>query len=63
MSLPPQRVQYVNPLLKERLRFGTGFPRISPEHWLADFREADFRPEMCSRILKDNAARLFALVP
>ena len=34
---PPQLVQHANTLLRERVLFGTDFPFITPERWLADF--------------------------
>ena len=58
---PKPLVQYANTLLKDRVLFGTDFPLITPERWLADFKEAGFKPELHQRILKDNAARLLGL--
>jgi predicted TIM-barrel fold metal-dependent hydrolase len=58
---PKQLIQYANTLLKDRVLFGTDFPLITPERWLADFQEAGFKPELHARILKDNAARLLKL--
>jgi predicted TIM-barrel fold metal-dependent hydrolase len=58
---PPQLVQYANTLLKNKVLFGSDFPMITPERWLADFAKADFRDEVRPKILKDNAARLFGL--
>ena len=37
---PPQLVQHANTLLRERMLFGTDYPFISPERWLADFDAA-----------------------
>lgn len=58
---PPQLVQYANTLLKERILFGSDFPLISPERWIADFDKSGFRPEVRSLILKENAIRLLGL--
>ncbi|MET0133042.1 MAG: amidohydrolase family protein [Kibdelosporangium sp.] len=59
---PPQLVQYANTLLRDKVLFGSDFPMITPERWLADFAKADFRDEVRPKILKGNAARLFGLV-
>ena len=59
---PPQLVQYANTLLKDRILFGSDFPLISPERWIADFQEAGFRDEVRPLILKRNAMRLLGLV-
>jgi predicted TIM-barrel fold metal-dependent hydrolase len=58
---PPQLVQYANSLLKHKMLFGSDFPLITPERWMADFKEADFRPEVQPLILKENARKLFRL--
>lgn len=58
---PRQLVQYANTLLKDKVLFGSDFPMITPERWLADFAKADFRDEVRPKILKDNATRLFGL--
>ena len=58
---PPQLVQYANTLLKERVLFGSDYPLITPDRWLADFEHVDIRPEVRPLILKQNAARLLGL--
>lgn len=58
---PPQLVQHSNTLLKDKVMFGSDFPVIHPERWLADFAQADFREEVRPAILKHTAARLLGL--
>jgi len=58
---PPQLVRYANTLLRERVLFGSDYPLIAPERWLADFAELDVKPEVRPLILKENAARLLGL--
>jgi predicted TIM-barrel fold metal-dependent hydrolase len=58
---PPQLVQYANTLLKDRMLFGTDFPLIAPDRWLADFEEAGFKDSVKPLILKQNAIRLLKL--
>ncbi len=58
---PPQLVRYANTLLKDKVLFGSDFPVIEPDRWLADFETLDIKPEVRPRILKDNAARLLGL--
>ena len=58
---PPQLVNYANTQLRERVLFGSDFPLITPDRWLADFAEAGFKDEVRPLILKDNAARLLGL--
>ncbi len=58
---PPQLVRYANTQLRDRVLFGSDFPLITPDRWLADFEEAPFKDEVRPLILKDNAARLLGL--
>jgi uncharacterized protein len=57
----PSLVQYSRTLLKRKVMFGTDFPGLTPERWLADFEGLDFSAEVRSLILKGNAARLLGL--
>ncbi|MEU8694266.1 amidohydrolase family protein [Streptomyces sp. NPDC048665] len=59
---PPQLVRYANTLLKDKVLFGSDYPVITPDRWLADFAALDIRPEVRPRILKENAARLLGLL-
>jgi predicted TIM-barrel fold metal-dependent hydrolase len=58
---PPQLVQHANSLLKERVLFGTDYPFITPDRWLADFDKLEIKPEVRPLILKENARRLLGL--
>jgi uncharacterized protein len=58
---PPQLVRYANTLLADKVLFGSDFPVITPDRWMADFEGLDIRPEVRPKILKENAARLLAL--
>ena len=58
---PPNLVHYVNTLLHDRVLFGSDFPLLTPDRWLADFDKLDIKPEVRPKILKDNAARLLGL--
>src|SRR5258707_14675904 len=37
--------------------FGSDFPLIAPDRWIADFKAAAFKPEVHDLILKQNAIR------
>jgi predicted TIM-barrel fold metal-dependent hydrolase len=58
---PPNRVQYANTLLKHTVLFGSDYPWITPDRWLADFETIDIREDVRPLILKENAVRLFGL--
>jgi predicted TIM-barrel fold metal-dependent hydrolase len=57
----PTLVQYANTLLKHKVLFGSDYPWITPDRWLADFKKIDIRDEVRPLVLKANAARLFGL--
>src|SRR5690348_16747686 len=58
---PTNLVQYANTLLKDRVMFGSDFPALTPERWMADFDTLNIKPEVRPMILKDNAVRLLGL--
>ena len=58
---PPILVQYANTLLKDRILFGSDYPVMSPERWMADFEKINIKPEVRPLILKENAARLLRI--
>jgi predicted TIM-barrel fold metal-dependent hydrolase len=58
---PKQVIQYANTQLKHKMLFGSDFPLIRPDKWIAAAREVGFREEVLPLILKDNAAKLLGL--
>jgi predicted TIM-barrel fold metal-dependent hydrolase len=57
----PTLVQYANTLLKHKVLFGSDYPLLTPDRWLADFEKIGIRDEVRPLILKENAVRLFRL--
>ncbi len=58
---PPILVQYANTLLKDKILFGSDYPVISPEKWIAEFEKLPIKPEVRPLIMKENAVRLLRL--
>ncbi|KKX27108.1 amidohydrolase family protein [Rhizobium sp. LC145] len=58
---PPILVQYANTILKKKMLFGSDWPAITPDRWLADFEKIDIRDEVRPLILKENARALLKL--
>ena len=56
---PPILIQYANTLLKRKMLFGSDYPLITPDRWMADFEKIDIRPEVRPLILKQNALEFF----
>lgn len=58
---PPILVKYANSILRRKILFGSDWPAITPDRWLADFESLDIKPEVRPLILKENAAALLGL--
>jgi predicted TIM-barrel fold metal-dependent hydrolase len=58
---PPALVQYANSLLQDKVLFGSDYPLLSPDRWLADFAELPIKDAVRPKILKENAAALLGL--
>jgi len=57
----PTLVQYANTLLKQKVLFGSDYPLLTPDRWLADFEKLPMRDEVRPLVLKENAIRLLGL--
>jgi hypothetical protein len=58
---PPQLVRYAGSMLRNQILFGTDYPLIDPERWLADFDGLELPYEVRPLILRENAIRLLDL--
>ena len=58
---PPILVQYLNGPLRQKMLFGSDYPVLTPERWLAEFADLQIRDEVRPLVLKQNAARLLGL--
>src|ERR687894_1652975 len=58
---PPQLVKAANGLLKHKVLFGSDYPLLRPERWIADFDLLDIKPEVKPLIMKENAIRALRL--
>lgn len=56
-----QLVQHANTLIANKVLFGSDFPVLTPDRWLADFAEREFRDSVRPLILRENAIRLLGL--
>jgi len=58
---PANLIQYANTLLKHKVLFGSDYPLITPDRWLADFAKIDIKPEVRPLILRENARKLLGV--
>jgi len=57
----PTLIQYANTLLKTKVLFGSDYPLLTPDRWLADFEKIGIKDDVRPLILRENAMRLFGL--
>lgn len=57
----PQIIRYANTQLKHKMLFGSDFPLIHPDKWIAAAKEVGFKDEVLPLIMKDNAAKVLGL--
>ncbi|NUR92982.1 MAG: amidohydrolase [Nonomuraea sp.] len=58
---PQEVAHYANSVISKRVLFGTDWPVLDADRWLAEFETLDFKDESVQRILLDNARELFGL--
>ncbi len=58
---PPQLVRAAGGLLKRKVLFGSDYPVLTPDRWLADFARLEIKDEVRPLILKDNAVAMLGL--
>jgi predicted TIM-barrel fold metal-dependent hydrolase len=58
---PENLIRYTNTQLKRKMLFGSDYPLITPDRWLADFEKLPIKDEVRPLVLKENAARLLGL--
>lgn len=58
---PQILVQYLNSKLQDKMLYGSDWPALTPERWLADFSKLPIRDEVRPKILKENARRLLGI--
>jgi predicted TIM-barrel fold metal-dependent hydrolase len=59
--LPPELVRHATRRLRDQVLFGSDYPLITPDRWLAEFDELDIDADSRERILRGNAIRLLGL--
>jgi len=60
---PSQLVRAANGLLRHKVLFGSDYPVLSPDRWIASFDTLDIKPDVRPLIMKDNAVKLLKLEP
>ena len=57
----PQLIQSLDPLLKHKVLFGSDYPLLTPDRWMADLEKTAIKEEVRPLILKQNACKLLGI--
>src|SRR5712675_2607915 len=58
---PPILVRYINSILQDKMLFGSDWPVITPDRWLADFAKLEIRDEIRPKVMKANARKILGI--
>ena len=58
---PTELVRAAKGRLRHKVLFGSDYPLITPDRWIADFEALEVKDEVLPGILKENAVRLLGL--
>jgi predicted TIM-barrel fold metal-dependent hydrolase len=58
---PENLIRYTNSQLQTKMLFGSDYPMITPDRWLADFDRLPIKDTVRPLVLNENAARLLRL--
>jgi uncharacterized protein len=58
---PAQLVRAVNGPLRHKVLFGSDYPVISPDRWMASFDDLEIKPEVRPLVIKQNAISVLGL--
>jgi len=61
--LPEEVVRYLNSVMPDKFLFGSDYPLLTPERWLRDFAALPIKEAVRSKVLYENACRLFGVDP
>ncbi len=59
--IPPALISETNTRLQDKVLFGSDFPYLPPDRWLAGFERLEIRDEVRPKILLENAKRALGL--
>jgi predicted TIM-barrel fold metal-dependent hydrolase len=58
---PASIIQNINTLVQDRVFFGSDFPILTPDRWLAEFATLDIRDSVRPKIMLHNAAKFLGI--
>ena len=58
---PEEVVKYLNSVMPDKFLFGSDFPLLKPDRWLADFATLPVKEPVRRKILFENACRIFGV--
>ena len=55
--IPETLIRETNTRLQDKVMFGSDYPFIQPDRWLADFQNLPMRDQVIPKVLLENARR------
>ena len=59
--IPNQLINEANTRLQDKVLFGSDYPYISPDRWLADWSKLPIKDDVRQKILIDNAKKVLCI--
>ncbi|MBQ0905012.1 amidohydrolase family protein [Micromonospora sp. U21] len=56
--IPDEVVKYLNSVISDRVLFGSDYPWLNPDRWMAEFQQLPIKDEVREKVLLTNAQRL-----
>ena len=61
--IPAEVLQYANSVIPDKFLFGSDYPLLSPDRWLADFGRLELKDHVPPKILYQNACKVLGVDP
>ena len=61
--IPSQLIREANSRLQDKVMFGSDFPYLKPDRWLAEFNKLELKSEVYQKIIYANARKVIKGLP
>ncbi len=61
--IPPEVIKDMNSVIPHKFVFGTDFPLMDPDRWLAEFATFDLKPGVREKVMYGNACKILGVDP
>ena len=61
--IPPEVIKDMNSVIPHKFVFGTDFPLMDPDRWLAEFAQMELKPGVREKVMYGNACKILGVDP